>query len=227
MIILSWNANGLGNDHTKNALRFYCRTYHPDWVAIFEPKVRFSTIHINFWRGLNLSFYTENARNNLRPNIWLFCKSEHFDNSRILHSSDQCILLETSASSNTWCFGFVHARTTYTLRRELWTDISAHANRSLCIMGDFNVVLGAHERSGVLVTLPAPLRNILPSSMRPSFMMWKPQDLSLLGSLAAPTMVTWLPVLTESWLMMHLLIFGTPSQPQSCLASPRTITPYS
>ncbi|KAL8514554.1 hypothetical protein ACS0TY_013592 [Phlomoides rotata] len=90
---------------------------------------------------------SKKPRNNLRPNIWLFGKSEHFDNSRILHSSDQCILLETTAHSHTWCFGFVHARSTHIPRRELWTDISDHANRSLCIMGDFNVVLGAHERS--------------------------------------------------------------------------------
>ncbi|KAL8542528.1 hypothetical protein ACS0TY_003407 [Phlomoides rotata] len=80
---MSKSRNGLGNDHTKNALCFYYRTYRPDWVAIYEPK----------------------------------------------------------------CFGFVHARSTHIPRRDLWTDITVHANRSLCVMGDFNAVLGAHERS--------------------------------------------------------------------------------
>ncbi|KAL8487914.1 hypothetical protein ACS0TY_024272 [Phlomoides rotata] len=56
-------------------------------------------------------------------------------------------MLETNVHSHTWCFGFVHARSTHTPRRDLWTDITAHATRSLCVMGDFNVVLGAHERS--------------------------------------------------------------------------------
>ncbi|KAL8507347.1 hypothetical protein ACS0TY_018043 [Phlomoides rotata] len=32
-------------------------------------------------------------------------------------------------------------------RRDLWADITTHANMSLCVMRDFNVVLGAHERS--------------------------------------------------------------------------------
>ncbi|KAL8488063.1 hypothetical protein ACS0TY_024371 [Phlomoides rotata] len=136
MIVLSWNANGLGNDHTKNALRYYCRTYNPDWVAIYEPN-----------RGLNLGFYTENVRVNLKPNIWIFGKSEHISNTRIICSTDQCIILETSISSHTWCFSFVHARSTHIPRRELWTSICSHMGTPLCVMGDFNVVLGAHERS--------------------------------------------------------------------------------
>ncbi|KAL8462900.1 hypothetical protein ACS0TY_033781 [Phlomoides rotata] len=56
-------------------------------------------------------------------------------------------MLETTVHSHTWCFGFVHARSTHTPRRDLWTDITAHAIRSLCVMGDFNMVIGAHERS--------------------------------------------------------------------------------
>ncbi|KAL8514582.1 hypothetical protein ACS0TY_013610 [Phlomoides rotata] len=52
------NANGFGNDHTKNVPRYYCLTYNPDRVAIYEPKVHFSTIKSRFWRS---SFYTENA----------------------------------------------------------------------------------------------------------------------------------------------------------------------
>ncbi|KAL8511409.1 hypothetical protein ACS0TY_017985 [Phlomoides rotata] len=147
MIVLSWNVNGLGNDHTKNALRHYCRTYCPDWIALYEIKVHFNTINSNFWRGLNLSFYTENARISLRPNIWIFGKPEHIVNSHILHSSDQCILIETSINSHAWYFGFVHARSTHVPRRELWSSICAFADHLLCIMGDFNVVLGAHERS--------------------------------------------------------------------------------
>ncbi|KAL8535234.1 hypothetical protein ACS0TY_011018 [Phlomoides rotata] len=147
MIIFSWNANGLGNDHTKNALRYYCRTYHLDWVAIYEAKVHLSTIHSSYWRGLNLSFYTENVRINLRPNIWIFGKQELINNSRIIYSSDQYILIETNISSHAWYFGFVHARYTHIPRRDLWSSICAHAATPMCIMGDFNVVLGAHERS--------------------------------------------------------------------------------
>ncbi|KAL8523469.1 hypothetical protein ACS0TY_013432 [Phlomoides rotata] len=147
MIFLSWNTNGLGNDHTKNSMCYYCHTYSPDWVAIYELKVHFHTINNSFWRGLNLSFYTENVRVNLRPNIWSFGKSEHINNSRIIHSSIQYILIETTVSTHTWCFGYVHARSTHIPRRELWSSICAYTANPLCIMGDFNVVLGAHERS--------------------------------------------------------------------------------
>ncbi|KAL8492490.1 hypothetical protein ACS0TY_023895 [Phlomoides rotata] len=149
MIVLSCNANGLGNDHTKNTLRYYCRTYNPDWFTIYEPKVRFNTIHNSFWRGLNLNFYTENDRVNLRPNIWIFGKTEHIANCSIRNSIDQCILIESSIASHTWCFGFVHAQSTHIPRRELRASICTHTTSPLCIMGDFNVVLGAHERSRV------------------------------------------------------------------------------
>ncbi|KAL8481253.1 hypothetical protein ACS0TY_027686 [Phlomoides rotata] len=41
----------------------------------------------------------------------------------------------------------MQARSTYIPRRELWSSICAHVDRPLCVMGDFNVVLGAHEWS--------------------------------------------------------------------------------
>ncbi|KAL8463005.1 hypothetical protein ACS0TY_033857 [Phlomoides rotata] len=86
-------------------------------------------------------------RDNLRPNIWLFGTSEHIDNSRILHSSDQCILIETTINSHAWYFGFVHARSTHVPRRALLSSFYAYADYTLYIMGDFNVVFGAYERS--------------------------------------------------------------------------------
>ncbi|KAL8488067.1 hypothetical protein ACS0TY_024375 [Phlomoides rotata] len=56
-------------------------------------------------------------------------------------------MIETSISSHTWCFGFVHARSTHIPRRELWSSICTHAANPMCVLADFNVVLGAHERS--------------------------------------------------------------------------------
>lgn len=42
---------------------------------------------------------------------------------------------------------FAHTSNSYLQRRTLWADILSLGNTSLCIQGDFNVVLGSHERS--------------------------------------------------------------------------------
>ncbi|KAL8480564.1 hypothetical protein ACS0TY_027198 [Phlomoides rotata] len=77
MIILSWNARGLDNEQSRNNLYNFCRSYRPDWFAIYEPKVLLSSIPPQFWDSLNLSFFTENKRQNLRPNIWILCKQQY------------------------------------------------------------------------------------------------------------------------------------------------------
>ncbi|KAL8514583.1 hypothetical protein ACS0TY_013611 [Phlomoides rotata] len=140
MIYLSWNAQWIGNDLTKNALHNLCKSHKQDWVALFEPKVMLSYIPSNYWRSLHLHFVVENER----PNIWLLCKDEHVVNFSIIFMSNQVIVVHTQVNRHSWHLGFVHACTTYIPRRALWNDVKSLHLDNLCLMGDFNVVLGSH-----------------------------------------------------------------------------------
>ncbi|KAL8457296.1 hypothetical protein ACS0TY_035228 [Phlomoides rotata] len=227
MIILSWNANGLGNDHTKNALRFYCRTYHPDWVAIYEPKVHFDTIHSSFWRGLNISFTLKMLEITF---VLIFgCLA----NRSILITPVFYILL-----INVFYWKLLL--------------ILMHGVLVLCMLGPLIfrgesfgllfviILIGPFVSWGTLMwflelmsgpgapeTRPDLLRNSWLFWMRPSFMIWTPLVLSLLGLLDALTMAIWLPVLIGFWSMMGFLISGIQLRPQCCLVSPLIITPFS
>lgn len=52
---------------------------------------------------------------------------------------------------------FVHAKNNYVHRRELWQNLSDLQDSHICIMGDFNLVLGAHERSSGMITHGPPV----------------------------------------------------------------------
>ncbi|KAL8488047.1 hypothetical protein ACS0TY_024357 [Phlomoides rotata] len=56
-------------------------------------------------------------------------------------------MVHTQVQGRSWHLGLVHACTAYIPRRELWNDITSLHLDDLCIIGDFNVVLGSHERS--------------------------------------------------------------------------------
>ena len=45
-------------------------------------------------------------------------------------------------------FGFVHGHCRYVQRRELWNDVINLQADKLLLVGDFNIILGAHERTG-------------------------------------------------------------------------------
>lgn len=46
---------------------------------------------------------------------------------------------------------FVHAHAHYIQRRRLWSDIIPFASPPLLVIGDFNAVLGAHERRSTVL----------------------------------------------------------------------------
>ncbi|KAL8457075.1 hypothetical protein ACS0TY_035061 [Phlomoides rotata] len=86
-------------------------------------------------------------RTNLRPNIWFLCKDEHVANSSVIFMSNQVIVVHIHVNGRSWHLGIVHACTAYISRRDLWNDILSLHLGDLCLMGDFIVVLGSHERS--------------------------------------------------------------------------------
>ncbi|KAL8555842.1 hypothetical protein ACS0TY_003600 [Phlomoides rotata] len=88
---------------------------------------------------------SQNVHPDLRPNIWILCKDEHMANSLMVNG-------------RSWHLGFVHACTAFILRWGLWNDILSLHLGDICLMGDFNVVLGLVNAHVVLLVRPGLLR---------------------------------------------------------------------
>lgn len=61
----------------------------------------------------------------------------------VISSSDQFVVVHHNGSA----LVFVHTCNNYNSHRTLWSDLLSIDDPNICILGDFNVVLGAHECS--------------------------------------------------------------------------------
>lgn len=90
----------------------------------------------------------ENNREGLRLNIWVLYRPNLVATAEILTTSEQFVAIN---SANTMLV-FVHSKNSYSLCCSLWTYILCLKCPNICILGDFNVVLGAHERTSDVPT---------------------------------------------------------------------------
>lgn len=79
------------------------------------------------------------------PNLWVL--SMNSSNYPMKLCSDQCIIVDTLAGHNSVLIGFIYAQVRYIPRRILWSELLNFQQGPLLLLGDFNAVLGVHERS--------------------------------------------------------------------------------
>lgn len=89
-----------------------------------------------------------NDRGGLLPNLWVFCKASLFQSVHILSVTDQQVTFRILMDSTPCVLTAVYAKTTVVG----WLDIanvkSSFVSGPWIVFGDFNVVLGAHEKKG-------------------------------------------------------------------------------
>lgn len=105
------------------------------------------------------------------PNLWAVWGSDC--TFTVVFASSQCLVLEHICRGTKVYIAGVYASTSYILRRQLWADLSSlqYTYRAPWIfLGDFNAVLGAHEKRGRL--LP-------PSISCTNFLSWSNANLLL------------------------------------------------
>lgn len=73
--------------------------------------------------------------------------------SQFLASIDQFVAIR----SRDITLVFVHAKNSYILHRALWSDLHNIFDVNLCILGDFNIAIGAHERSSIVISQHLPM----------------------------------------------------------------------
>ncbi|XP_019447391.1 PREDICTED: uncharacterized protein LOC109350622 [Lupinus angustifolius] len=111
--------------------------------------VLLETVDNKFWEDLRLKKFVVNNRGSRFPSIWGFCRQDLYP--RILVSSDQHIVMVVDVDSKSLFISAVYAHTLYLQRRSLWKEIIKVMRDNpgpWCCLGDFNVVLGAHECRG-------------------------------------------------------------------------------
>ncbi|XP_062028750.1 uncharacterized protein LOC133744700 [Rosa rugosa] len=118
MKILYWNARGIGNDDTR--------------------------------RALASMLVTTNNRGLQDPNLWFLCHEAL--RVQVISASDQQISVSYTFEGVSCVLTAVYAKSTVAGRRQLWQDLhhihSQHGQGPWLVFGDFNCILGAHEKRG-------------------------------------------------------------------------------
>jgi hypothetical protein len=146
---LYWNTRGLANSPTRLALKKLINQHKPDFVFISEPWMSFDDFPSRWLVNLNLKLFAMNTRPNLLPNLWCFCKLSI--NPIVLASDDQQVSFSFCENNETLAMSAVYASTNYISRRNLWnalTSLQAQHDLPWSFIGDFNVIMGAHEHRG-------------------------------------------------------------------------------
>jgi exonuclease III len=149
MKILYWNVRGLANSPTRLALKNLLIAHKPDIVVISEPWMDFDLFPKRWLAIMNFKLFAVNTRVNKLPNIWCFCKTNL--NPSILLSDDQHVSFTILDNDKLLAFAAVYASTNYVTRRKLWdalNTLQSQHNLPWSFLGEFNVILGAHEHRG-------------------------------------------------------------------------------
>ncbi|KAK2424264.1 hypothetical protein QL285_034644 [Trifolium repens] len=99
--------------------------------------------------NLNLKLFAVNIRTNLLPNLWCFCNISL--NPTVLAFDEQQVSFTICDNDKTLAISAVYASTNYRTRRKLWSVLNSLQDQYAlpwCFVGDFNVILGAHEHRG-------------------------------------------------------------------------------
>jgi hypothetical protein len=145
MRYIYWNIRGIGNIETQMHLFQLLSKHKPEFLFLAEPLVAHHTIHSWYWQKANLQNYVINDRNS----IWCLWNSQQL--VTILLNKSQCIAFSFLHEGSIIYTAVVYAATTYTIRRELWRDLSTLQTDypgPWIFVGDYNSILGAHERVG-------------------------------------------------------------------------------
>jgi len=169
MKIIFWKIRGIGNNDSRIAFRDMCHSNTPSLVFIAEPMVIYDSIPNWFWNNIRVTKYCLNKREPLTPNLWAVWGPEV--DFTVIFASSQCLVLEHVYKGTKTYIARVYASTSYILRRQLWADLTMLQTTYVApwiFVGDFNAVLGAHEKRG---------RSLPPSLSCNDFLSWSNANL--------------------------------------------------
>ena len=118
-------------------------------MFLAEPMIPFANVPAWYWHSIDVTKFCTNNRDDLLPNLWALWGDG--TSPIIIFMSSQCIALEFTWQQATIYVAAVYASNSYISRRQLWADLT-HLQGCFpgpwLFIGDFNVVMGAHEKRG-------------------------------------------------------------------------------
>jgi len=149
MKIIYWNIRGLANSPSKLALYRLISLHKPDFILIAEPWMKFDNFPSSWLNRLGIKLFSCNLRENILPNLWCFCTN--YINPIVLDKDDQQVSFSFMLDNKEFFMSAIYASTNHIRRRNLWQKLSllqSNHDAPWCFIGDYNVILGAHEYCG-------------------------------------------------------------------------------
>lgn len=118
-------------------------------VLLAEPWIDFNRVPATYWRCLGLRPFMFNDRGYRLSNLWRLC-TDSVCPTFISSSAQQCSFSVLWEQQHVY-ISTIYVSTSYLVRRDLWQELSSlYQNFSgpWIAIGDFNAVLGSHEKRG-------------------------------------------------------------------------------
>lgn len=151
MLALYWNIRGIANTPSRLALKRLINLHKPDLIFIAEPWMHYCHFPPNWLHKLRFKFFSFNFRDNMAPNLWCIC-SLHL-NPVIIDTDAQQVTFSINFNNTNLYLSAIYASISNLKRKELWHKLNllqSQFDAPWCFIGDFNVILGAHEHCGSL-----------------------------------------------------------------------------
>ena len=148
MIVLYWNIRGLANKYSRDVLFDHIKQLSPDVVCLAEPMMNVLDFPIALLHLFNMKLYAYNIRDGVSK-IWILVK-KNINNPNVVSNTDQEISIDFLLGNKSFRISFVYANVHIYARRRLWHLLQslAPSDSPWLLIGDFNAILGAHERRG-------------------------------------------------------------------------------
>jgi len=149
MKMVYWNIRGIGNPESRITHKNLFDTQKPNIIFIAEPMIPFENVPHLFQRNINIIKFCLNNCLPRIPNLWGLWGNDL--DATVIFVSDQCIALEITFQGKKVFVAAICAHNLYMGHRRLWatlTNLQGCFHGPWICLGDFNVVLGAHEKRG-------------------------------------------------------------------------------
>lgn len=136
---------GVVNTSSKLALRRFPLLFKPDLAILVEPWMDFEKFLAKWIQRLGLKMFAMNNKGNLLPNIWCICKM--YMNHVIIANDNQHVAFIIFLIDITFEIAALYVSICQLVRRNLWNTLIRFSQAIIpwCFIGDFNVILWAHE----------------------------------------------------------------------------------
>ena len=150
-----WNCRGLGNDSTVRRLKEINRKYLLDIICLSETKQQDDVIR-DVGAQLDCLNYVSVPPIGLSGGLVLYWKA-HVQ-LQILFQSANLIDCKVHCNGSWFYYSFVYGHPNQSMRHYTWEKLERLAitrrNEAWMVLGDFNEILGNHEKDGGAVRCP-------------------------------------------------------------------------